>query len=154
MSSEQAPLTPDAVPDTLWNSIGFLLSKAADQVESQFAAALLPYGVTPREYGILTTIARRGPQSQQQIGSQIGIDRTTMVNMVDSLEEHGLVERVRDPKDRRRYAVTLSMKGRLLACEQLPKVDAATHDHYLTSLSSNERDQLVEMIRRLVAGNS
>ncbi|NNG38504.1 MarR family transcriptional regulator [Flexivirga sp. ID2601S] len=154
MTSEQAQVVPKNLAEPLWGSIGFLLSKAADQVESQFATALGPHGITPREYGILTTIARRGPQSQQQIGSQIGIDRTTMVNLVDSLEESGLVERVRDAKDRRRYALTLSPAAEKLVHKTLPVVDAETHDQYLAPLTAAERDTLVDLIRRLVAHNA
>jgi DNA-binding MarR family transcriptional regulator len=150
---EDATPQLDAVPSVLWDSVGFLLSKAADQIERRFALALKPYEVSPREYGVLATIAHQGPQSQQQLGERLGIDRTSMVNIIDSLEGHGLVTRVRDRLDRRRYAITLSEKGGKLIRDALSAVDAETHADYLSVLAKGEGDQLLDLLRRLVANN-
>lgn len=145
---------PEEVPAQLWMSPGFLLSKAADQVESRFAEALRPHHITPREYGVLSAIAQQGPQSQQQLGERLGIDRTTMVNIVDSLEDGDLVRRVRDKVDRRRYAVTLSAKGERLMGQALPAVDAQAHAVYLAVLAPAEREQLLDMLHRVIVANS
>lgn len=154
--SDRAAVLPDLknAPNQLWGSPGFLLSKAADQVETQFAVALRPHEISPREYGVLASITDQGPQSQQQIGERLGIDRTTMVNIIDDLEKRDLVIRVRDKQDRRRYAITLSAQGAALLTEVLPEVDAAAHDRYMAVLDQGERDALLDMLRRLIAANS
>lgn len=145
---------PEGVPARLWASPGFLLSKAADQIENRFAEGLRPYSISPREYGVLASIADEGPQSQHQLGQRLGIDRTTMVNIIDDAEAADLVERHRDPDDRRRYAITLSAAGERLIREVLPAVDDKTHDGYLSVLSPAERDQLRDMLRRLIVANA
>jgi DNA-binding MarR family transcriptional regulator len=144
----------DSVATELWDSTGFLLSKAADQIERRFAGALRPYGISPRQYGVLATIARQGPQSQQQLGERLGIDRTTMVNIIDHLEEVGLVTRIRDRVDRRRYAITLSAKGDKMIHKTLFGIDADAHQDYLEVLDEGEDAQLLDILRRLVKANA
>jgi len=46
---------------------------------------------------VLTLIESEGPASQQRLADRVGVDRTTMVALVDALEEKGLVNRLRDP---------------------------------------------------------
>ena len=56
-----------------------------------------------------------GPMSQQALGEYIGKDRTTIVAIVDELEQEGLVERRRNPADRRAYALQVTPRGPRLA---------------------------------------
>lgn len=154
------PVDPPALParlelgelsEELSHSHGFLLNKAAERIAAEFELALRPYGISPREYGILSLIHSRGPQSQQRIGKLLGIDRTTMVNVVDHLEQAGLVIRFRDLNDRRRYAVTLSEKGETLLTRDLVMINEVAHNTFLSRLEPAERDQLLDMLMRLVA---
>jgi DNA-binding MarR family transcriptional regulator len=144
----------DDVPAVLWESVGFLLSKAADQIERRFSETLRPYGISPRQFGVLASIAHQGPQSQQKLGERLGIDRTSMVNIIDTLEDTKLVTRVRDRDDRRRYAITLSKKGDALLRDKLMAVDAETHKHYLGVLEPGEQQLLLNILRRLVQSNA
>ena len=144
----------DFVAPELSQSAGFLLSKAADQIERRFADALRPHNISPREYGVLASIARQGPQSQQQLGERLGIDRTTMVNIIDALEDNGLATRIRDRIDRRRYAITLSSEGERLLHNTLFGIDVEAHRAYLSVLRQGEDEQLLDMLRRLVRANS
>ncbi len=148
--AEDAMPVLEEVPTVLWESVGFLLSKAADQIERRFAETLRPYGISPRQYGIMTVIAHQGPQSQQKLGERLGIDRTSMVNIIDTLEDAELVNRIRDHDDRRRYAITLSDKGEALIRKKLMAVDADVHEQYLTVLEPDEKQQLLSILRRLV----
>jgi DNA-binding MarR family transcriptional regulator len=148
--TEAATPSLDSVPGVLWGSVGFLLSKAADQSERRFAEALKEHKIAPRQYGVLASISSQGPQSQQQLGERLGIDRTSMVNIIDSLEDTGLVSRVRDREDRRRYAITLTEKGNELIIGTLLDVDATSHDEYLSVLRAGEKEQLLDLLRRLV----
>lgn len=140
----------EELSEGLSRSVGFLLSKAADLVTADFAEALRAYGVRPREYGVLTLIEERGPQSQQRIGERLQIDRTTMVAIIDSLERAGLVTRVRDPEDRRRYAVTLSDRGRELLARDLHRVAEGVHGDFLAALPPEDGARLLDMLTTLI----
>ncbi|MQY07535.1 MarR family winged helix-turn-helix transcriptional regulator [Actinomadura macrotermitis] len=142
-------LREELLSPELSGSVGFLLAKAAELVTADFEHALHPFGIRARDYGVLSLLHRRGALSQQQIGEAVRIDRTTMVSIIDDLEGAGLVERTRDPKDRRRYAVTLTGKGEKLFAGALTQANAKVHEEFLAALSPAERDSLVDMLVRL-----
>jgi len=145
------PVLDGAVlPEQLSASPGFLLSKAAEIVTAHFSRALKPYGINPREYGVLAFITEHGPQSQQRIGERLNIDRTTMVNIIDDMESSGLVARLRDSTDRRRYAITMTDKGETLVDTELGRINRVAHDDFLSVLSSEESKVLIELLHRLV----
>jgi len=57
-------------------------------------------------------LASGEPASQQQAAQRLGVDRTTMVGLVDVLEDKGLVQRHAHAEDRRRNVVELTEAGR------------------------------------------
>jgi DNA-binding MarR family transcriptional regulator len=74
--------------------------------------ALAPLRIDGRELGVLVVLADGEPLSQQQAARRLAIDRTTMVAMIDGLEDKGLVARRLDPRDRRRNIVEPTPAGR------------------------------------------
>jgi DNA-binding MarR family transcriptional regulator len=124
----------------------FLASQAAQQLANE---RLSPLGITAREFGVLTLLARAGQLSQQAIGEQLRIDRTTMVAMVDVLEQAGFVRRERNPTDRRAYAVKLTPRGRARQRRGAETLENA-RDEFFAPLSKREREQLLAMLERLV----
>src|SRR5206468_1199571 len=92
--------------------MGFLLNRPAFQLHDITRNALRPLGLIPPDLGILSILDSSGPQSQRVLGDRLKIDRTTMVGRIDELEEHGLVKRESDPKDRRVYLITLRPAGK------------------------------------------
>src|SRR3954452_6307083 len=73
--------------------------------------ALEPYNVNGRELAVLVMLAGREPESQQQAAQRLGVDRTTMVALLDTLEGKGLVSRQPHAEDRRRNVVELTGVG-------------------------------------------
>jgi DNA-binding MarR family transcriptional regulator len=124
----------------------FLASQAAQQLANE---RLSPLGITAREFGVLTLLARTGQLSQQAIGEQLRIDRTTMVAMVDALEQAGFVRRERNPNDRRAHAVKLTLKGRARQRRGAETLDHARNE-FFAPLSKHEREQLLALLKRLV----
>jgi DNA-binding MarR family transcriptional regulator len=96
----------------LHDRLGYLLKHAQLRLAEHAGPALVPLGVTGRDLAVLTVLDAVVPLSQQQAASRLGIDRTTMVELVDQLEGRGLVARGSDPADRRRNLVHLTGEGR------------------------------------------
>jgi DNA-binding MarR family transcriptional regulator len=143
--ADQAGIAP-AAPEHA--GFAFLLVQLGTYVARQFAEQLAPLGVEPRHVGMLTRLAANEGKAQQAIGELIGLNPTQMVFLVDELEGRGLVERRRNPADRRSYGLYLTSAGR----DMLAKVQAVGRSHQDqlgASLTSDERDQLTGLLRRL-----
>jgi DNA-binding MarR family transcriptional regulator len=68
----------------------------------------------------LRVLAERGELNQLELSKRVGIASTTAVPALDNLEKRGLVQRTRDPNDRRKYFVSLKEEGKRLVDELLP----------------------------------
>jgi DNA-binding MarR family transcriptional regulator len=99
------------VPDALASRLGYLLKHAQQRLVEAAVPVMAPFGVDGRELAVLTVLAAHAPLSQQEAGERLGVDRTTMVALVDALEAKGLVGRHRSPQDRRKNSVVLTAAG-------------------------------------------
>src|ERR1700758_2362476 len=70
----------------------------------------------------LRVLAERGELNQLELSKRVGIASTTAVPALDNLEKRGMVQRIRDPKDRRKYYVSLKEEGRRLVDDMLPEI--------------------------------
>jgi DNA-binding MarR family transcriptional regulator len=130
------------------DDFGFLLVQLGFHVARTFKERLAPLGLEPRHFGMLTRLAANEGKSQQAIGELIGLNPTRMVFLVDELEQRGLVERRRNPADRRSYALYLTEPGRAKLGEA--QQAGSGDDHQLgTSLTAAQRQQLTALLRRL-----
>lgn len=147
------PSQPPALLEALAASPGYLFSHVARLLRQRVEAALAPVELTLYEYVTLRLIALDAPLSQGMLGETYGIDRTTMVAIVDRLEKRELMARQRDPADRRRYNLKLSARGRkLLARAQR----LAQHEQkaFLSPLPEAEWEKVRQAIWLLITTNS
>ena len=136
------------LPASLAVWTGYLLGRATDRSRDYFEALVKPLGIGRRHFSVLAVLGEEKPLSQVEMGERLGIDRNTMVLLLDDLEAKALVTRRRDPSDRRAHLVTLTEAGR----ETLARsVDAArrTNDEVFAPLSPDERTQLHSLLSRL-----
>jgi DNA-binding MarR family transcriptional regulator len=158
MSAAEAPAatsSTDSVerppfPSALMARVGFLLTMVRGGTLAICTEALSPLGLHVKQFGMLLVLASEGPHSQQYLSEWTRMDRTTMVALVDSLEERGYVRRERNPDDRRAYLVTITPDGR----RALKKAEAAmarAESRVLASLSPTESMQLLELLAKVAA---
>ena len=76
------------------------------------ADALGAIGLTPALFALLNVLGAREGAIQQQLSSDMGIDPSAMVKLINELEGAGLVKRRRRPGDRRAWEVSITPKGR------------------------------------------
>ena len=117
--------------------LGYLLKHAQQRLAEFTAPALAPFGITGRELAVLMTIDDLTPLSQQDVADRLGVDRTTMVTLIDGLEEKELVERRPDAEDRRRNVVVLTGAGLATMTEAVEAASAA-EQQFLSKLSAAE----------------
>ncbi len=138
------------VPDELADRLGYLLKHAQQRLAQAAAPAMAPFGVDGRELAVLTVLAAGAPLSQQEAAHRLGVDRTTMVALVDGLEAKGLVERQRSEQDRRMNIVRLTPAGKdcLRGAEQ---ARADVEREFLAPLGERAAGEFVRALRRLLA---
>jgi DNA-binding MarR family transcriptional regulator len=137
--------------ELLAGSVGFLLSKLGFHSAGRFAASLEPLGIGPQHFALLRYIAAFEGRSQQALGEALEIPPSRMVALVDDIEQRALVERRRNPADRRAHALFLTTKGRKLLLDAI-RVAAAHEEQLLADLSQKERDALRGLLQKVARG--
>ena len=107
-------------------------------------------GFRPPCLGALEVVSRHQPVSQREISDHLGLDASDVVGVLDILEGAGMVERQRDPSDRRRHAVVLTPHGEAAARRFAELREKAT-GRALAGLDDVERRQLVDLLHRAMA---
>src|SRR5919198_208011 len=115
------------------------------------ARETMPGGRHPRDWGVMAVLEEQGPLSQQRLGELLGVNRTLMVGVIDGLEADGLVERGRNPEDRRSYALALTDAGRAAVARTAPEI-VQTEGQFLGALSGPERERLARLLHTLLLG--
>jgi DNA-binding MarR family transcriptional regulator len=99
------------IPPSLRDRTGFLVVQAHFLARDQANAALRDVPIEIRHYGTMVALDELGPTSQQNLTNRMQVSATTVTQVVDDLERLGLVERRRNPADRRSYTVTMTPAG-------------------------------------------
>jgi DNA-binding MarR family transcriptional regulator len=138
MPSTDAPVTEFA---------GQLLFRLWRASHLSAAHALGTVGLTPALFSLVNVIGARDGAIQQELGAAMGIDRTTMVSLVDQLERAGLAKRRTSAKDRRAREVAITPKGRRVLARARQLI-AQTEDEVLAGLTVEQRRDLLTLLRR------
>lgn len=120
--------------------------------ERSLAETTEQFGVAVGEYKVLTILRGSPPdyeRSPTELAKWTNLSTGAMTNRLDNLEEQGLVERLPDPDDRRGLRVKLTPKGSDL-WQQMAEVQAEKELRAASVLDASEREQLNDLLRRLV----
>jgi DNA-binding MarR family transcriptional regulator len=99
-------------PEELVGSTAFLLKRLGFAAKEQAMRAYEESGLSPYHHAILVALDEDAHETQRSIADALGYDRGQLVGLLDELEERGLIERRRDPADRRRQIVEMTAEGR------------------------------------------
>ena len=138
----------DCIPAELVASPGFLLARLGMSLKMTTMEEFERAGFSGYHYSILALLDEGARKTQSAIAHALQYDPSQLVALLDSLEEKGLVERRRDPDDRRRHLVTLTTTGR----QQLAafrKLVQKLEDEFLAPLDEDERAALHDLLLRI-----
>src|SRR4051794_38350754 len=136
------------LPEELVASTAFLLKRLGFAVKEQTMDAYEGTGLHPYHHAILLVLGEGAAETQGSIADALGYDRGQLVGLLDELEERGLVERRRDPNDRRRHVVRLTPDGKK-ALQKLRALAKRIEDEFLAPLGAVERAKLHALLLRL-----
>ncbi len=120
-TSEKPALRHNKLDD----NIGYQVRMAYVAIRRQFEAAMEKLDLTQKQTSVLWLIEANPAVSQIALANELGMDRASMMAIVDRLEERGLIVRKRSAEDGRRQELYVVAKGKKV----LTQAKAAIHEH-------------------------
>lgn len=136
------------LPQELVASSTFLLKRLGFSAKERGMKAYEDLGLHPYHHAILIALDEGSHENQGSIADALGYDRGQLVGLLDELEERGLIERRRDPDDRRRHLVQMTAEGKR-TLRRLRALASELEDGFLEPLSEAERAKLHALLLKL-----
>jgi DNA-binding MarR family transcriptional regulator len=149
-SSPELERRPAQPPKELRSSTSFLLKRLGFAIKNQALEAFESTGLNPQHHAVLSVLEEDAPETQGTIANALGYDPSHLVGLLDELENHGLVERRRDPADRRRQLVRLTPAGKETLA-QLRAIVKGFEKEFFAPLDAEQRATLHELLLLLAS---
>jgi len=130
--------------------LGYMLRRTQSAVFGDFAATFAKAGeaLTPGEFGLLVLVERNVGLSQMALARALGIDRSTLVPILDRLQARGFLMRHRSPTDGRTHALALMPAGEK-ALARFARLVRAHEKRIASGLSAAETRKLIELLEKV-----
>lgn len=132
---------------------GFLIRRLHQLHCALFTEETRDFGITPVQYSLMTALGERGELDQNSLALEIGLERTTVADVVLRLYDRGVLDRRQSAMDGRVRLVKLTRKGKSLLKKMAPAVQRA-HDRTVEHLPPGERDLFLLQMVTLVELNN
>ncbi len=134
-----------------WSALASAHAAVVCALERAFAGASLP---PLGWYEVLQALARapEGTLRPRELVEHVNLSKSGLTRLLDRLEQAGLVERRRCPKDRRGYHVLLTAEGRRIYQRMRPLHDRTVREHLGAALDERQASELAALLRKLAAG--
>ena len=139
-------------PYELVCSTAYLLKRLGGKIKERSLEAFEAAGASPYHHTVLAVLAESPRETQATIADSLGYDRSWLVGLLDELEQAGLIERKRDPADRRRHLVSLKPEG-TQKLDELRAISRGVEDEFLGGLDADERKELHELLLQVARHN-
>ncbi|MBC7465093.1 MAG: MarR family transcriptional regulator [Bdellovibrio sp.] len=126
--------------------------KAAIILRERLAERITEFGLIPSHLGVLKLLKGLGDHSQNQLADQLGIDKATMVKLIDRLEKQKFIKRAQDSSDRRVWRVGITPNGEKLLLK-VSAIRGEVETKFLSSLTADEVKVLRKCIPQLLDEN-
>lgn len=133
------------------DSIAILIKKAALEFDKISNPVLAKYDLTSSQYKILLFLYAQpfGAARVVDLERQYSMTHPTTLGLVDALSEKGFIKRIPNPADARGKLVALTDKANSMR-EELLNLEVTLDGMLTESLSAGDKQQLVELLQRLL----
>lgn len=150
--ASKIPVIYDSVPKKahpiLSGYFGYCLSKSMMKLKEDLTIEFGKLGIMPPQGAILDILSTSGPLNQLALGEEMGVDKASMVGLIDGLEKLELVERKTDAKDRRAKSIEITTKGKKLL-PKLKVIRCNVETRYLAPLTKDEAEIYKNLTRKI-----
>ena len=134
---------------SLTQSVGFLLTKARNQITTDMDSGLKHLDITAPQMGILLAMERGMASTPFELSKMLSVDTGLMTRMLDKLETKGLLERSRSVDDRRVVNLALTKKGAEIAGE-IPGIALEVLNARLKKFTKAEFEELLRLLNKFI----
>ncbi|MGO4407077.1 MarR family winged helix-turn-helix transcriptional regulator [Bosea sp. RAF48] len=139
--------------EVFYSRAGHLIRRLNQIAVAIFLEETKELGLTTVQYAALDIIAEVPGIDQATLSSMIAFDRTTLVKVLDRLEEKGLITRQRSETDRRKQLLNATPEGKATLKKVIPLIDRC-EKRILAPLPHEEREKFLEMLSQVVRVNN
>jgi DNA-binding MarR family transcriptional regulator len=129
----------------LTRSLGFLLGDVSRLIRKRFDMRARELGLTRAQWRVLARLRRREGINQRDLAEILEIENITLTRHIDRLEDKGLVERRRDPADRRAWNLYLNEKVQPVL-DRMRELSEMTRAEALSGISKADSEQLIDQL--------
>lgn len=144
---KNSPAQPDQQDHVL-----ALCHMLSNRIGKTFSSELENYGITAAEWRVILTLGLHENASGQDITNRWAMDKMAVSRAIAALEEHNLVKKQQNKKDKRSFDLTLTRTGKALYSKILPSANHLYHE-ILSCLSKQEakalRNSLIKVIKHI-----
>lgn len=131
-------------------SLGFLLGDVSRLMRRRFDERARSVGATRAQWKTLTMLSRHEGINQGALADLLEIEPITLTRMIDRLEDSGLVERRRDPSDRRAWQLYLTERSKPLLADLRIVADEML-EQTLAGIDHADRERLGDILNAIRA---
>lgn len=143
----------EPLPECLSHWTGFVLHWVTELGAQFYTHAMAPLKLSPLQVGILQLLAGEGSMVQARLGEKLRVDKATMVNLLNDLEEQDLIERRPHPSDGRAYEVHLLNAGEQ-RIQEAERASIEANKQFFAALTPEEQRTLNELLKRIAINNA
>ena len=143
----------DPIRQVLWSRPGFLIRRLNQIHYAIFSEECKAHLITPVQFGILTALSLKPGLDQTEIGTELGLDRTTTADVLKRLEEKNLIERRPHPADRRSRQSLITEEG-FRVMKLLHAHMQSAQQRLLSPLSERNQEIFLKLLSTLVEANN
>lgn len=139
---------PDAQPDLVMQFLTVL--RIGSDLSDKLDGFLARYGLLQGRWWVLILLMRENSltSTPSALAEKAGVSRATMTGLIDGLERDGLVQRLTDDADRRKFAIQLTAAGQAKLDEVMPEYYRRVAS-LMQALSAEQRASLVSLLNTL-----
>ncbi|MCX2182819.1 MarR family winged helix-turn-helix transcriptional regulator [Streptomyces sp. SKN60] len=124
------------------------LARRLQQAHHLLWTTVVSEEITSPQFGVLNALVAEPGLDQRTVGERVGLDRSTIAEVVSRLIRRGLLDKVRDPEDGRRFLLRLTDEG-TRTHRRLTVRTARMNQIFLAPLSPEEQTQFLSLLRRV-----
>jgi DNA-binding MarR family transcriptional regulator len=149
MTKHQLSEQEESIRKSLEQSAGYLLGRASTSLRQRYESKLADLKLSLYEYVCLRLVSMEASLNQGSLGHLYGIDKVTMVALIDKLEAKDLLSRKKNPKDRRSYILHLTPKG-IKVLARAKRIVNKEQESFLSVLGNEQWESMRQALVKLV----